>query len=158
MTIKSWTAIDRLSVIWKSDLTAKIKRSFFPAAIRMHYIDTNYGEKAWQQLHKNAARKSSTAITRECCEQILNKSGRQHSTKQSQYGYLPLFWKTIQVSWSRHGQHYWRSKDELISDIFLWNASHGQAKAGWLARFYTQQLWADTGCCLEDPPPGNDGG
>ena len=26
---KAWTAIDRLSIIWKSDLTDKMKRSFF---------------------------------------------------------------------------------------------------------------------------------
>ena len=30
---KTWTAMDRLSIIWKSDLTDKMKRSFFPAAI-----------------------------------------------------------------------------------------------------------------------------
>ena len=30
---KAWTAIDWLSVIWKSDLTDKMKRSFFQAAI-----------------------------------------------------------------------------------------------------------------------------
>ena len=30
---KAWTAIDRLSVIWKSDLSDKIKRSFFQAAV-----------------------------------------------------------------------------------------------------------------------------
>ena len=30
---KSWTAIDRLSVIWKSDLTDKIKLSFFQVAV-----------------------------------------------------------------------------------------------------------------------------
>ena len=29
---KAWTAIDRLSIIWKSDLTNKMKRSFFQAA------------------------------------------------------------------------------------------------------------------------------
>ena len=28
---KAWTAIDRLSVTWKSDLTDKMKRSFFQA-------------------------------------------------------------------------------------------------------------------------------
>ena len=50
---KAWTAFDRISVIWKSDLTDKIKRSFFPSssrvdtAIWMHYMDANktYGEK-----------------------------------------------------------------------------------------------------------------
>ena len=30
---KAWTSIDRLSVIWKSDLTDKIKRSFSQAAV-----------------------------------------------------------------------------------------------------------------------------
>ena len=29
--VKEWTAIDRLSVIWKSDQTDKMKRSFFQA-------------------------------------------------------------------------------------------------------------------------------
>ena len=30
---KAWTAINRLSVIWKSDLTDKMKHSFFKAAV-----------------------------------------------------------------------------------------------------------------------------
>ena len=30
---KTWTAIDKLSIIWKSDLTDKMKRSFFQAAV-----------------------------------------------------------------------------------------------------------------------------
>ena len=44
---KVWIAIDRLSVIWKSDLTDKMKRSFFPSsscvntAVWMHYMDVN---------------------------------------------------------------------------------------------------------------------
>ena len=48
---------------WKSDLTDKMKRSFFPSsgridtAVWVHYMDANkrYGEKAWRKLHKNAA-------------------------------------------------------------------------------------------------------
>ena len=44
---KAWTAIDKLLVIWKSDLTNKIKQFFFPSsshvdtAIWMHYMDVN---------------------------------------------------------------------------------------------------------------------
>ena len=45
---KVWTAIGRLLVIWKSDLTDKIERSFFfpniggvDTAIWMHYMDGN---------------------------------------------------------------------------------------------------------------------
>ena len=50
---KAWTTIDRLLVIWKSDLTDK-KTQFFPScsrvdtAIWMHYMEANktYGEIA----------------------------------------------------------------------------------------------------------------
>ena len=30
---KAWTSINRLSIIWKSDLTDKMKRSFLQAAV-----------------------------------------------------------------------------------------------------------------------------
>ena len=59
---KAWTAIDKLSIIWKSDLTDKMKQ-FLPSsgridtAIWMHNLDANKsaGEKPRRQLHKNAA-------------------------------------------------------------------------------------------------------
>ena len=59
---KAWTAINRLSTIWKSDLTDKITQ-FLPGsghidtAIWMHYMDANKtaGEETRWQLHKNAA-------------------------------------------------------------------------------------------------------
>ena len=87
---------------------------------------------------------------------ILNTSRRQHPTKQQLYGYLPPIRKTIQVRWTRHAGHCWRSKDELISDVLQWTPSHGRAKAGRLARTYIQQLCADTGCNLEDLPEAMD--
>ena len=56
---KAWTAIDRLSIIWKSDLTNKMKRSFFQAAVIsiLLYGCTTWtltaGEETRRQLHKN---------------------------------------------------------------------------------------------------------
>ena len=38
---KACTAIDRLPVIWKSDLTDRIKRSRVDTAVWMHYMDAN---------------------------------------------------------------------------------------------------------------------
>ena len=61
---KTWTAINKLSVIWKSDLTDKMKRSFFQAAVVsiLLYGCTTWtltnktaGEDARRQLHKNVA-------------------------------------------------------------------------------------------------------
>ena len=67
---------------------------------------------------------------------ILNKSWRQHPTKQQLYGHLPPITKTIQVRPSRHARYCWRSRDELISDVLLWTPSRGRAKA----RTYILQL------------------
>ena len=83
---------------------------------------------------------------------ILNKSWRQHPTRHQLYGHLPPITKTIQVRRARHAGHYWRSRDELISDVLLWTPTHGRAKAGRPARTYIQQLCEDTGCCPEALP------
>ena len=81
---------------------------------------------------------------------ILNKSWRQHPTKEQLYAHLPSITKTIQVRRTRRAGHCWGSKHELISDILLWTPSHGRTKAGRLARTYIQQLCTDTGYCFED--------
>ena len=89
---KAWTAIDRLSVIWKSDLTDKIKRSFFQAAVVSILL---YGCTTWT-LAKRMEKKLDGNYTR-MLRTILNYSWRQHPTKQQLYGHLPAITKTIQV-------------------------------------------------------------
>ena len=83
---------------------------------------------------------------------ILNKSCRQHPTKQQLYGHLPPITKTIQVKGSRHAGYCCRRRDEPISEILLWTPSHGQAKAGRPAKTYIQHSCADTGYSFEDLP------
>ena len=81
---------------------------------------------------------------------IWNKSWRQHPTRHQLYGHLPPITKTIQARRTRHAEHCWRSKDELVSDVLLWTPAYGQSKAGRPARKYIQQLCDDTGCNPED--------
>ena len=131
---KAWTAIDRLSIIWKSDLTDKMKRSFFQAVVVSILL---YGCTTWT-LTKQLKKKLDGNNTR-MLRSILNKSWRQHLTRHQLYGHLPPITKTIQVRRTRHAGHCWRSKDELISDVLLWTPAHGQAKA---ARTYnTAAMW-----------------
>ena len=144
---KSWTAIDSLSVIWKSDLTDKIKCSFFQAAVVSILL---YGCTRWT-LTKRMEKKLDGNYTR-MLRAILNKSWRQHPTKQQLYSHFPPITKTIKVRRTRHAGHCWRSRDELVSDVLLWTSSHGRAKAGRPARTYVQQLSADRGCIPEDLP------
>ena len=138
---KARTAIDRLSIIWKSDLTDKMKHSFFQAAVVSILL---YGCTTWT-LTKRLVKKLDGNYTR-MLRAILNKSWRQHPTRHQLYGHLPPITKTIQVRRTRHAGHCWRSKDELVSDILLWTPTYGRAKAGRPARTYIQQLCEDTGC------------
>ena len=130
---KAWTAINRLSIIWKSDLTDKMKRSFFQAAVTSIL---QYGCTTWT-LTKRLEKKLDGNYTR-MLRAILNKSWRQHPTRHQLYGHLPPIAKTIQVRRTRHAGHCWRSRDELISDVLLWTPKHGRAKSGRPARTYIQ--------------------
>ena len=139
--------INRLSIIWKSDLTDKMKRSFFQAGLVSILL---YGCTTWT-LTKRREKKPDGNYTR-MLRAILNKSWWQHPTRRLLYGHLLPITKTIQVRRTRHAGHCWRSRDELISDVLLWTPTYGRAKAGWPARTYIQQLCEDTGCSPEDLP------
>ena len=94
------------------------------------------GEEARRQLHKN-----SVSNIEQIMEAALHKA--------------PAVWPPTthhknKVRRTRHAGHCWRSRDKLISDELLWTPSHGQAKAGWPARTYLKQLWANMGCNPED--------
>ena len=110
---KAWTGIDRLSIIWKSNLTDKMKCGFFQAAVVSILL---YGCTTWtltkrlENLDGNYTR---------MLRAILNKSWQQHPTRHQLYGHLPLITKTIQARRTRHARHCWRSKDKLVTDVLL---------------------------------------
>ena len=138
---------NRPSVIRKSDLTDKMKRSFFQAAVVSILL---YGCTTWT-LTKRMEKKLDSNYTR-MLRAILNMSWKQQTKKQQLYGHLPPITKTTQVRRTRHAGHWWRRRVELISDVLLWNPLHGRAKSGRPARTYIQQLGGDTGCSPEDLP------
>ena len=121
-----------------------MKRSFFQAAVTSILL---YGCTTWT-LTKRLEKKLDGNYTR-MLRAILNKSWRQHPTRHQLYGHLPPITKTIQVRWTRHAGHCWRSRDKLIRDVLLWTPTHGCAKAGQPARTYIQQLCEDRDVVLK---------
>ena len=87
---KAWTAIDRLSIIQKSDLTDKMKSYFFQAAVVSILL---YECTTWT-LIKPLEKKLDGNYTR-MLRAILNKSWRQHLTRYQIYDHLPPITKTI---------------------------------------------------------------
>ena len=124
-----------------------MKHSFFQVAIVSILL---YGCTTWT-LTKLLEKKLDGNYTR-MLRAILNRSWRQHPTKQQLYGHLLPITKTIQIRRTRHAGYSWRGRDELISDVLLWIPSHGRAKVGRPARTYIQQLCEDTECSPEDLP------
>ena len=120
---KAWTAIDRLLIRWKSDLTDKMKFSFFQAAVVSILL---YECTTWT-LTKRLEKKPDGNCTR-MLQAILNKSWWQHPTRHQLYGHLPPITKTIQVRRTRYAGHCCRSKDELISDVLLWTPAMAKQK------------------------------
>ena len=94
---KAWKANDRLSVIWKSNLTDEIKRSIFQAAVVSMLL---YGCTTW--ILTKVMEKNLDGNLTSMPQAIFNKSWRHHPTKQQLYGHLPPITKIIQVRRTRH--------------------------------------------------------
>ena len=99
-------------------------------------VDKMYREKARRELHKNAT---------SYFEQIQEAMPLESTAVQPLTSYL----KTHP---SKTKKTYWRSKDEIMSDVLLWTPTHGRAGVGRPTRTYRQQLCVDTGCTFEDMP------
>ena len=127
----------RLLIIWKSDPTDKMKCSFFQAAVVSILL---YGCTTWT-LTKRLEKKLDSNYTR-MLRAILNKSWQQHPTRHQLYGHLPPITKTIQVRWTRHAGHCWRSRDELISDVLLWTPHIWPSKSRTTSsNIHTAAMW-----------------
>ena len=92
-----------------------MKRIYFQAAVAsiLQYGCTTWTltkrmeKKASRQLHNNAARN---------IEQVLAAAPHNAAAVRS----LTTHHENIQVRRTWHVGHYWRSRDELISDVLLW--------------------------------------
>ena len=90
--VKAWTANGRLSVVWKSDFTDKMKRSFFLAAVVSIPL---YRCTTWTLI--KCMEKNLDSNYKRMLRAILNKFWRQHLTKQQLYGHIPPITKIIKI-------------------------------------------------------------
>ena len=122
-------SIERLITISTSDISTILPRCSYVRIILWLYpthhsggkLDRNY----WRMLFA-----------------FLNKSGKQCRTKHQLYTHAHPISETTQVRRTRHARHYWRSKNEFISD------KNTQLLAD-LKKKYTHHLSVDTECSLK---------
>ena len=87
-----WTAIDNLSMIWKSDLTDKMKRSFFQAALVSILL---YGCTTWT-LTKRLEKKLDGNNTRMLRAKFKSPGGNTPQSTNYTATYLPS-WKLFKL-------------------------------------------------------------
>ena len=101
-------------------------------------------------LERNLWRKRLDANYTRMLRAVLNKSWKQHPTKQNLYGHLTPISQTIQARRARHASHCRRSKDEFISNVLPWTPTQKHSSINRAAETYIHQLCKDTGCRLDD--------
>ena len=119
---------------WRSNLSDKIKRDFFPAVLMSMLLYECTTWKLTKCIDKKLDENCSGML-----RALLNKPWKQHLTKQNLYGHLPHVYKTIKVRRKKYVRHCWRSKNEIICDVLLWTPSHRCASVGWSRKTYRQQ-------------------
>ena len=139
---KAWGAVNLLDSIWKSNLPDTLKRNFFRATVESVLV---YGSTAAWTLTAALESKIDGAYTR-MLRAALNVSWKDHMTNAELYGKISPISQTIRTQRMRFAGHVWRNKDELASDVLLWEPTHGKQDPGRPKRTFIDQLADDTGC------------
>ena len=122
---KAWNALNELDKIWKSNLTDKLKRNFFRAAVETVLL---YGSVSWT-LTTHLEKKIDGAYTR-MLRTALNRSWKDHPTNVELYGHIPPISKLLQQQRMRFAGHCWHSKEEQAGDGLLWKPPQGHQPRG----------------------------
>ena len=86
----TWSSMNKMYIIWKSNLTKEIKLRFFRAAVESILI---YGSECWT-LTKKMTAKLDGVYTR-LLRAATNTSWETHITNQQLYGKIPKLSTTI---------------------------------------------------------------
>ena len=141
----AWSALNKMMKVWKSNLKNHLKVGFFRATVESVLL---YGAECWTMTGKMRNRLDGT-YTR-MLRAVLGVSWKEHKTNKELYGNLPKITDTLMIRRLRFIGHCWRKKDEVISDLLLWEPKHGARKRGRPATTYVDQLRNDTGLSIAE--------
>ena len=83
-----------------------------------------------------------------CIEKTLK--GLKYKKQKKKIECFAKFIKRMMIRRLRFIGHCWRKKDEVISDLLLWEPKHGARKRGRPALTYVDQLQNDTGLSIAE--------
>ena len=128
-------------------MSESLRVQFFRATVETVLL---YGSTAWT-LTKALKKKLDGAYTK-MLRVVKNVTWQHHVTNKALYGKLPSLTTTIQERRIRFSGHCWRSKQEVIHDLILWEPKHGRRSVGGQLFTFVDQLEEDTGIPKEFLP------
>ena len=143
----AWTALNKMTIVWKSSLSRQLKIRFFRATVESVLL---YGSETWT-LTKALKKRLDGTYTR-LLRTALNVSWEDHITNRDLYQDLLPITEVIKERRLRFVGHCWRSKSELASKLILWDPSHGKRSRGRPAITFIDQLEEDTGIRRNELP------
>ena len=144
---KAWSAMKRLSVIWKSNIRNDLKKRFFQTTVESVLL---YASSTWtltKQLEKTLNGNYTKML-----RAVLNVSWKDHPTNAQLYGKLKKITDVIKERRLRFAGHTFRQKEELASDLLLWAPNHGTRNIGRPYKTCVDQLIEDSGHTIEELP------
>ena len=150
---QAWAALNKMDSIWKSSLSRETKIGIFRATAEYVLL---YGSEAWTSNKK--VNKSLNGCYTRMLRKVLNVSWKQHLTNQQLYRTVPPVSSTIRQRRLKFAGHSVRQKDQNVSELVLWEPTHGTKSKGGQSKTFVDTLKEDTGCtsaeeiksCMED--------
>ena len=102
-----------------------------------------YGAETWT-LTKVLEKRLDGAYTK-LLRASLDINWKQHKTNAELYGDIPPISETLRGHRLKFIGHCWRSKNEVIHKLLLWEPTHGNRSVGRPHFTYIDQLAQDTG-------------
>ena len=121
----AWSALNKLTPIWKSNSDVSIKREFFRGTVESVLT---YSSQGWT-LTKSLENKLNGAYT-PMLRAALNVHWAQRVTNKKLYNDLPKTTETIRYRRLQFSGHIWRHDGEIVYNLLFWMPKNEKDKRG----------------------------
>ena len=121
----AWRTCHQIRNIWKSTLSRKMKLSIMHTTVKSVLL---YGCETWT-LTKTLLKQLDGTYTR-ILRMILNVHWSQKVINEVLYGAIEKISTKIRCRFLKFAGHCLRRDDEVVSDLVLWEPTHGTRRRG----------------------------
>ena len=136
----AWKACNKMRTLWKSNLSASLKISFFRAAVESILL---YGAEGWTLSNRLEARLDG-CYTR-LLMMVLNLNWKDHPTREEIYAGLPKISEIVRGRRLNFAAHCVRRLKEPVSQLVFWTPTQGRRAQGRPRLTYPTLLSKDAG-------------